>query len=171
MWTAAVVSPIDCGEVVNAQGVPVGRKLRPIACSESLMKLAEGVVLDAFGPMVVGVFEPRHLGCGAADGAGLIVSLMRSWVDAMINDAALHQADPETLVGLDYENAYGGRAFRSACMRGARKRLPTLAPMLAGQWQTFGTNAWQRSDGGWRCTECTTGGWQGSRLMQIGFAL
>ena len=110
--------PIGCGEVMSADGMPMGRKLRPTACSEALMKLSEGVVLDALEPQMAGVFEPRQLGCGAAGGAGVIVSLMRSWADAMTRDAALHRPDPEALVGLDYENAYG-RAFRSACMRGA----------------------------------------------------
>ena len=169
LWTAAVVSPIDCGEVASADGLPATRKLRPIACSEALMKLAEGVVLDAMAKQLEGVFEPRQLGCGAPDGAGVIVSLMRSWAVEARQGHEGRQDDPEALVGLDYENAYG-RAFRSACMRGARRRMPALAPMIAGQWQTLGTPAWQRSEGRWRCTGAVCGGWQGSRLMQVCFA-
>ena len=168
LWTAAVVSPIDCGEAASADGLPAARKLRPIACSEALMKLAEGVVLDAMAKQMEEVFEPRQLGCGAPDGAGVIVSL-RSWVVEARQGHEGRQDDPEALVGLDYENAYG-RAFRSACMRGARRRMPALAPMIAGQWQTLGTPAWQRSEGHWRCTEAVCGGWQGSRLMQVCFA-
>ena len=60
LWTAAVVGPIDCREVAGEDGLQTGRKLRPIACSEALMKLAEGVVLDAMGKQLEEVFEPRQ---------------------------------------------------------------------------------------------------------------
>ena len=108
------------------------------------------------------------MGCGVADGAGVMVSLLRTWAEEEMAANADVPQDPLMFAGLDLENAYG-RAYRSACIRGLRRRAPTLAPLAATQWSCAAVTAWQRADGSWRSSETTRGGWQGSRLMQLSF--
>ena len=64
--------------------------------------------------------------------------------------------DPEAILGVDLANAYG-KAYRRTSMRGTRRRMPKLAPMVAAQWQTRATPVWQRTDTGWR--RSTSGRW------------
>ena len=45
LWTAAVISPIDCGETTTDDG-HIKRKLRPIGLAEVLLKFAEGIAVD-----------------------------------------------------------------------------------------------------------------------------
>ena len=172
LWTAACVSPVDCGEKPRDPDAPVHappeRKLRPIACAECALKLVEGAAIDAVASELVPVLEPAQLGCGTPDGAGIMVSLLRSWAEEESDEWADRDDDPTVFAGLDLENAYG-RAYRSACVRGLRRRAPTLAPLAATQWSCDGVIAWQRSGGEWRPSVCRRGGWQGSRLMQISF--
>ena len=103
------------------------------------------------------VLEMRQVGCGMADGAGIVVSLVRSWAADIVSTDNADLVDPETILGVDLANAYG-KAYRSTCMRGTRRRLPKLAPA---------TPVWQRTDTGWRRSTSGRRGWQGSRLMQL----
>ena len=172
LWTAACVSPVDCGERPlephERPDAPRKRRLRPIACAECPLKLVEGAAIDAVMTEVAPALEPAQMGCGAADGAGVMVSLLRTWAgEEMVAHAELPQG-PLVFAGLDLENAYG-RAYRSACVRGLRRRAPTLAPLAATQWSCAAVTAWQRADGAWRSSETTRGGWQGSRLTQLSF--
>ena len=169
LWTAACVSPVDCGERPAEPGqladAPRKRKLRPIACAECPLKLVEGAAIDAVVAVVALAFEPAQLGRGAADGAGVMVSLFRTWAEEEMEAARELSQGPVMFAGLDLENAYG-RAYRSACVRGLRRRAPTLAPLAATQWSCDTVTAWQRADGAWRSSETRRGGWQGSRLTQ-----
>ena len=172
LWTAACVSPVDCGERPlephERTDAPRRRKLRPIACAGCPLKLVEGAAIDAVMSEAAPAFGPAQMGCGAADGAGVMVSLLRTWAEEeMVAHDELPQ-DPLVFAGLDLENAYG-RAYRSACVRGLRGRAPTLAPLAATQWSCAAVTAWQRADVAWRSSETTRGGWQGSRLMQLSF--
>ena len=172
LWTAACVSPVDCGERPVEPGqladAPRKRKLRPIACAGCLLKLVEGAAIDAVIAGVAPALEPARLGCGAADGAGVMVSLFRAWAEEEMEAAHELSQDLVIFAGLDFENAYG-RAYRSACVRGLRGRAPTLAPPVATQWSCDTVTAWQRADRAWRSSETRRGGWQGSRLMQMSF--
>ena len=170
LWTAAIVTPVDCGPAVLEEGEAPCRKLRPIACSEALLKVAESAATDSVQQELLAALEPRQMGCGTPDGTGVIVSTVRSWASTALQRDGLRHSDPEVFESLDLLNAYG-RAFRSACIRGARKRAPSLAPMMAAQWQHRATVGWQRCDGAWRATFSTRGGWQGSRLMMVAFCL
>ena len=170
LWTAACVSPVDCGERPLEPGEPADaprrRKLRPIACAECPLKLVEGAAIDAVIAEVAPALEPAQLGCGAADGAGAMASLPKTWAEEELEAARELPQDPVIFAGLDLEKAYG-RAYRSACVRGLRRRAPTLAPLAATQWRCATVTAWQRADGAWRASETCRGGWQGSRLMQM----
>ena len=77
-WTATLVHPIDCGDARTAPGEPARRKLRPIACSEALVKLAETIVIDANESQLRAAMRPHQLGCGVPDGAVLLVTATRA---------------------------------------------------------------------------------------------
>ena len=55
------------------------RKLRPIACAEPLLTLAETLVFEEEIKDVLKKLEPRQLGCGTPDAAPLLVRL--SWAE------------------------------------------------------------------------------------------
>ena len=67
--------------------------------------------------------------------------------------------DADVVPPIDLENAYG-RAFRSTCWEAARTACPQLAAICAAQ-----------CDDGWTVDSTTSGGWQGSRAMQVMFVL
>ena len=160
LWTAVCVPPVDCGERPLEPHQPLDaprvRKLRPIACAECPLKLVEGAAIDAVMMEVVPALEPARMGCGAADGAGVMVSLLRTWAEEELETAGGLTQDPVIFAGLDLENAYG-RAYRSACVRGLRRRAPTLAPLAATQWGCSTVTAWQRADGAWCSSETARG--------------
>ena len=173
LWTAATIAPVDSGW--QAGEVPEGeerqRKLRPIACAESLVKLVETLAIDDVAQQMLEQFEPEQLGVGTPDGAPLIITLVRSWAEALQRaEGTEEQADEESLLGIDLENAYG-RALRSACLEGCRTRLPRIAALAASQWRLGQTTVWQRAEGQWRRSMAERGGWQGSRLMQVLFCM
>ena len=122
LWTSAIVSPIDCGEKVDAPGQ---RKIRPIACSEALLKMADSAVLDGLQKEIETALEPHQLGCGAADGAGMIVSAMRAWA-GQAKERGGDAQDPDVSPRLG-ERVREGTQER-LYMRGARKRVPAIAP-------------------------------------------
>ena len=47
---------------------------------------------------------------------------------------------------------------------------PQLAPSMAWQWR-FSVTAWQLIGDSWQRSSSRTGGWQGSLLSQMGFAV
>ena len=170
LWMAACVSPVDCderplepGELADA---PRRRKLRPIACAECPLKIVEAI--DAVIVEVAPALGPAQLGCGAAGGAGVMMSWLRIWAEEELEAAHESSQDPVIFAGLDLENAYR-LAYRSACVRGLRRRAPTLAPLAATKCSCATVTAWQRADSAWRASETCRGGWQGSRLMQMSF--
>ncbi|CAK0859372.1 unnamed protein product, partial [Prorocentrum cordatum] len=176
VWTAACITPADCGWAAAEPPRAPERKLRPIACAEVLTKFVEGVCIDEIMTKLLQAFEPRQLGCGTRDGALLIIYLVRSWAKCVVAEAVQEEEgeteedDPEVLASIDLENA-NGRAFRSSCLRGCRHRAPELAALAATQWRPGRTTVWQRAGGHWRESTSSRGGWQGTRLMQILFAM
>ena len=73
LWTAACVCPLDAGSAAVEPGAPPKRKIQPIALSEAPLKLVEGAAVDLELSALLHVLEPRQLGCGTPDGAGLAV--------------------------------------------------------------------------------------------------
>ena len=115
LWTAACVTPADCGWAPTEQGEPPQRKLRPIACAEALLKLVEGASIDECMPGLLNTLEPHQLGCGTPDGAPLIVYLVRSWAEQVGSIEVWDEQDSEEIaLGTDLENAYG-RAKKGQC--------------------------------------------------------
>ena len=93
LWTAAIIAPIDCGETQDDDG-QVKRKLRPIALAEALLKLAEGLAVDAALPVLARYLEPNQLGATTPDGAPIIVRVIRSWAADIIHNARDGEATP-----------------------------------------------------------------------------
>ena len=114
------------------------------------------------------ILEPRQLGCGTPDGAGLVVLLMRAWAAKDLVDP--DPSDPNTFETLDLGNAHG-RAHCSAMVKGAVRSAPGLALLYAAQWQGLAITTWQGCEGAWRATSSARGGWQGSRAMMVRFCI
>lgn len=151
LWTAAIVVPVDCGQAKVGPDEAPRRKLRPIACAEAPLKLAEGVLIDGMLPELARVLEPRQVGCGMADGAGIVVSLVRSWAADIVSTDRTDHADPETILGVDLANAYG-KAYTGALACGARGAACLSLPLW---WRPSGRpaphpcgNAQTRAGGG-----------------------
>ena len=142
-WTAALVHSIDCGDARSAPGEPARRKLRPIACSEALLKLAETLVIDANESQLRAAMRPHQLGCGVPDRAVLLVTATRAWASEVQRKTMAeidHPAEDDTkaleqsVMGIDMENAYG-RVFRSSCIEATLELAPGLAALTGSQWQ------------------------------------
>ncbi len=100
------------------------RKLRPIACAEVLIKFVETLFSDEQSADMLQAFEPHQVGCGTPDGSPLIVYTARTWADNLRAKSHPTAEDfEECIAGIDFEHAYG-RAYRSACLRGCRKKAP-----------------------------------------------
>ena len=177
-WTAALVHPVDCGDARTPPGEPARRKLRPIACSEALMKLAETIVIDANESQLRTAMRPHQLGCGVPDGAVLIVSATRAWASEMQRKAKAEIDHPtedgtraleQSVMGIDMENAYG-RVLRSSCIFATLELAPGLAALTGSQWQRP-VQAWLKVGDRWVQRPTERGGWQGARLMQILYSL
>ena len=177
-WTAALVHPVDCGDARTAPGEPARRKLRPIACSEALMKLAETIVIDANESQLRTAMRPHQLGCGVPDGAVLLVTATRAWASEVQRRAKAeidHPAEDgmkaleQSVMGIDMENAYG-RVLRSSCIEATLELVLGLAALTASQWQRP-VQAWMKMEDRWVQRPTERGGWQGARLMQVLYLL
>jgi len=172
LWGAAVLEPVDCGPAPAAlegerQSGVRGRKLRPIGLSEVLVKFAECCAIEEELARIKSVLEPAQLGAVTPDGCAIAVRVLRGWCE----DIAVGRHEPDVVVAaLDLENAFG-RMRRSSALAAMRERVPGLYRMLAAQWRHGAVRAWQRVGGGWRLDMSACGGWQGSRLTQIAFAV
>ena len=81
------------------------------------------------------------------------------------------QFPAKVLCSTDLANAFG-RLRRSRALERIRRTVPGIYRVLAVQWQNEeGVVVWQRSTHGWRQDMSATGGWQGSRLTQVAFAV
>ena len=173
LWSAACVAPADSGEPPAWPGRPAGGGPAPEDPAHCVLRGAGQASGGDLGRCPDRCGHARHgaraeqLGCGAADGSGIIISLVRTWAGSM-GGLGERVDEPDGVAALDLENAYR-LAFRSSCLRGLRVRAPALAVMAAAQWQNQTVGAWQRALAGWRYSFTHRGGWQGSRLMQVAF--
>ena len=124
LWTAACVSPVDCGERPlephERPDAPRRRKLRPIACAECPLKLVEGAAIDAVMTEVAPALEPAQMGCGVADGASVMVSLLRTWAE---EEMAVHAEVPQDpLVFAEVRGAGPGERLRPGVQVGMHPR-------------------------------------------------
>ena len=143
--------------------VPLRRpdgKLRPIALTEALTKLAESAVVDAVFPQLRNHFHGRQFSVREPAGAEVIVGAVRQ-------AAWLRPAD--AVVATDLSNAYGS-VSRARTLRAVREACPQLLGVLVAQWEPGATTAWLRTDAGeWRSWPVERGLWQGSPCANPAF--
>ena len=96
LWTGALVRPFFKSN---------GHDVRPVLCSEALVKLALGSTVDSSQEEVVGAMGPQQFGGGRSGGAHLEVEQIRA-------AAAAHP--DRALVGLDVANAFGSVEWADA---------------------------------------------------------
>ena len=164
-WTAACATAVDSdwklpnaalsGNDLESRPALQERKVRPIACAEVLLKYGETVDTEEALDRMLASMEPSQLGCGTADGAPILASMVRAWATDMVKGASTasqqHQLGsaathgdlsaptgmqvgptPSTpqregaIVSMDLSNACG-RAYRSVCLKGLRRRVLALA--------------------------------------------
>ena len=111
LWGSAIIAPIQRGEA----------KVRPIALTEALVKLAEGTALDCIATSLQAVLEPHQLSVRTAGAVEALVRPLRRWT---------RRWPDMTLVELDLSNAYGN-ALHGAMLRATRQRCPSMAAALA----------------------------------------
>eukprot|EP00973_Karenia_brevis_P049172 6820734-Karenia_brevis.AAC.1 len=165
LWTAGIVTPIDCGPKPESR---TGRKLRPITLTESLVKFAESVGIDVLVDDIRRTFEPGQVGICTPDGNILLLRALQSWTSEMESANIENMAqnvfdDLDAVLGIDFTNAYG-KFFRSQAIRAIIKRLPKLAGMVHSEFQNSRTTYWQRVNGRWVAGSTHRGGFQGMRL-------
>ena len=135
-------------------------KLRPIALTEALIKLAESAVVDAVFPTLREHFSGRQFSVREPAGAELVVGAVRqaTWLK------------PEhAVVATDLSNAYGS-ASRARTLRAVREACPQMLGILVAQWEPGTTTAWLRmADGEWRWWPVERGLWQGSPCANPAF--
>ena len=129
LWTGALVRPFYKANLLD---------IRPIRCSEALVKLAMGTTVDGLD-LQTGM-GPQQFGGGKGGGAHLEVEQIRA--------AAALQPD-RALVSLDVENACGSVEWADA-LEVALDNAPAFAPALASMWAPGRIHLYtQQQDGTW----------------------
>ena len=132
LWTAALVRPF-----FKSNGVDV----RPVLCSEALVKLALGSAVDAAHDKVMEAMGACQYGGGRKGGAHLEVEQIR---------AASGKDPSKAFVSLDVANAFGAVQWADA-LEAVIDRAPGLAPALAAQWAPRAITLFtQQRDGTWQ---------------------
>ena len=108
--------------------------------------------------------EPMQQGAKTPGGCSLAVIMLRAWT----SDIEWRRPD-DVVATIDLANAFG-RAKRSKAISAMHEACPQLAPLQAWQWR-FSVVAWQHIDSKWQRSSSKTGGWQGSLLSQMSFAV
>ena len=131
--------------------------------------MAESCVIEQHIERLLKGVEPTNLGLATPNAAALILRIVRGWANDMATTPKEEQ-DADVVPPIYLENAYH-RTFRSTCLEAARTACPQFAAICAAPWDPCDTRFWQRCDDGWTVDSTTSGGWQGSRAMQVTFVL
>ena len=110
-----------------------------------MLKFAESVACSAAAKQIEKAMEPRQLGAGTADGALLVLGVLKGWTEEATKQKAdiIDPKQAKLIFSSDLRNAYG-QVHRSALLRCTRQLVPGLAAMLAQKWQTQYNCVWQR---------------------------
>ena len=164
IWCAAM--PGDEAAALWCRGVlvPLRRadgKVRPIALTEALLKLAESVAIDAVQATLRLRFAGRQFSVREPAGAEVVVGCLRqrAW-----------QRPGEAIVATDLTNAYGCMC-RAAALRAVARACPQLLGILTVQWAMGRTTAWVGHAGAWASWKVDRGTWQGSPAANPVFCL
>ena len=86
-------TPIDSGWQKVPEGEKRRRKIRPIALTETLLKMAETCAIEEAIGDAVKRMEPEQFGCGTPDGAIQMIGLARNWARAAEQQARQRMAE------------------------------------------------------------------------------
>ena len=130
-WARTWADGAVLGEAARlwARGVLVplkrpGGKLRPIALTEALLKLAESIVIDAVFPVLRRHFHMSQFSVREAAGAELVVGCLRQ----VARDRPTH-----AILATDLSNAYGTTSLVAA-LNATRHACPRMLGLLVSQW-------------------------------------
>lgn len=159
LWTAAIMTPIDCNVkafedftlALGPLAPHLELKLRLIAHPECLLKFVEGVLLKEGAHQTSPYLLPHQIGCGIAAAWQLAVAVFQSCaqdatVDAMLDPSSppprvsLEEAHLRHLQALDFvsksvdeSNAHSA-GFRRRALKAARSAILRLAGSLVVEW-------------------------------------
>ena len=139
-----------------------GSELRPVVCSESLLKFAGGCTFSSFRAHVALACGRRQYGARRADGAALMVSEVR----------AASRLHPRRVIAEgDAANAFGS-VSRAEGLEIVIAKTPELAPLLAAMWQVASlTLLLNDGAGGWAHIHAFFGVLQGGHSGQPVYCL
>ena len=115
--------------------------MRPILCSEALLKFAMGTCVCGSEAQITCAVGSRQYGAGKRSGSALEIAEIRA-AAAMFPDDAL--------IGLDIKNAFGEVEWADA-LQAAAAKAPRLAVPMAAMWNNLSDAAYLKdADGhGW----------------------
>jgi hypothetical protein len=116
LWTGALARPFWKDEHCT--------KIRPVLCTEVLVKIAMGVITRGADAQISRGVGPQQHGAGQSAGAAAEIGEVRAAVSAFPHRAML---------SLDIKNAFGEVSWAVA-MRAVLQRAPLLAGPLVSMW-------------------------------------
>jgi hypothetical protein len=120
IWTPSLVRPF-----YKSDGVSI----RPVICSEALMKYAVAAAMTAMLPRMGAAFGPHQYGAGRAGGAERELYEVRASMRCQDTASTLPE-DQWIIATLDLTNAFGNVQWAHT-LEVALRRCPAVAPMLA----------------------------------------
>ena len=112
LWHAALIEPVDCGErAATHPEWAAERKLRPIAQTETILKITESAAIDEELERLKAACEPSQLGVATPDGPVLAVKVLRGWLEDMEEEVSSppgSRAGFEIIAQLALETHMGG---------------------------------------------------------------
>ena len=133
IWTDTIARPFwktgDC------------RKIRPVLCSEAMLKFAMGVCVRGAENQIQAAVGEDQFGAGRSAGAAMEVAQVRAAAEAFPD---------RVLISLDIQNAFGSVKWPKALLVLADK-APKLAVPIAAMWRSGLVRCFTKSpQGGWR---------------------
>ena len=117
-----------------------GAEVRPVVCSEALLKFPVGCVFALFRSHVAVACGRTQFGAQRADGAALMMAEVRG---------AAHLFPHKVVAEGDASNAFGS-VSRAEGLELVLAKVPFLAPLLAAIWQVMSLTLWLNDGaGGW----------------------
>jgi hypothetical protein len=140
-----------------------GEDVRPVVCSESLLKFAVGcTVFSLFRGFITIACGRRQFGACRADGAALMIAEIRG---------AAHLFPERVIAEGDAANAFGS-VSRAQGLELVVDKVPQLAPLLAAIWQVVHlTLLLNDGAGGWAHIDACFGVFQGGHDGQPVYCL
>ena len=137
------------------------RKIRPTALNETLVKLTEGVMIDAAVKKLAKLFEAKQLSVRTPGGGDAVIGALRhrsTW-------------DPRgAVVATGFKNK-DGCMCRQCALEAVSTHCPRMLEMQGTQWQRGSTTAWLETPNGWTVWNVERGTWKGASAANPSFCL